>query len=168
MQLVYLSMHCLPQATWRQLSSILWDTLLFVTTVLLGLKITLTESQETVALDINLCRHIKLVPGRSYEINCNHEGGFGGAQYAWFHSNSTPVQKVTNSDPVNMSSVHAIKVDANNWKLLIQEFRETAAGEVYTCRGANRNVTLVVGSGMCNIYYRTHVLVHSLTKIERK
>ena len=95
--------------------------------ILVDLVLTLTESQPTheVSIDVNFHRNITLVPGHSYEINCNHKiGGFGGQSNVWFHFNDTPVQDVT-ATPVNMSVVHAMEVDKNSWILVLQPFRET-------------------------------------------
>ena len=117
------------------------------------LVLTLTESQPTqeVPLDVKFHRNITLVPGHSYEINCNHKmGGFGGQSSVWFHFNDTPVQQLL-ATPVNMSVVHAMEVDINNWKLILKQFQETDSG-VYTCRGASSSVSLDIRPGTLEAY----------------
>ena len=124
-----------------------------ITMLHVDLVLTLTESQPTqeVPLDVKFHRNITLVPGHSYEINCNHKmGGFGGQSNVtvWFHFNDTPVQQLL-ATPVNMSVtvVHAIEVDKNNWKLVLQPFQETDSG-VYTCRAASSSVSLDIRPGI--------------------
>ena len=108
----------------------------------LDFELTLTETQSTqeVSLDVKIHRSITLVPGYSYEINCNYKmGGFRGEQNIWFHFNDTPV--LVQNTTATLVAVYAIEVDINNWKLVLQQFRETDSG-VYTCRGASSSVSL--------------------------
>ena len=70
------------------------------------------------------------------------------ASNVWLHSNGTPVEQVNSSTPaVNMSVVYAMEVDINNWKLVLQQFREIDSG-MYTCRGASSSVSLDIRSGI--------------------
>ena len=75
-------------------------------------------------------------------------GGFSGEQNIWFHFNDTPVlvqqQPPDTATPVN---VYATEVDANNWKLVLQQFRERDSG-VYICRGASSRVSLDIRPGI--------------------
>ena len=126
---------------------------------ILDLQLTLIELeseqmllQKIVPLNVlSQIRNITLVSGNSYEINCNHlRGGFGEARNIWFF-NDTPVivqQELPNtarSTPLN--NVHAIKVDINNWKLVLQRLQAMNSG-VYSCRGHNSSVSLDIRPGM--------------------
>ena len=96
-------------------------------------------------MDVDQSRNINLVVGLSYQINCNKEGGFGGATTVWYR-NGVPVTVQTGPTPVpSVSSVHAYKEDENNWKLILQRFMD---GGMYTCRGTNGELTLVIGMSM--------------------
>ena len=99
-----------------------------------------------VSVELGQSRDINLVPGRSYVINCNGEGGFGGSSEVWFF-NGTLVTDQTGEmvDPAT-ASVYTIMVDGNNWRVVLQMFGESNTGR-YTCRGTNSNVTLVIGTG---------------------
>ena len=97
----------------------------------------------SVSIDVQQQRNISLVIGRSYNITCNCDGGFGGTSDVWLRD-STPVptgQTVSST----MSSIHTVMVDTNNWILVLQLFRASDAGN-YTCRGADSSVTLRIGT----------------------
>ena len=106
------------------------------------------ESQDIVPIVVQIQRNITLVPGRSYEINCNHEGGFGGARNVWFYSNDTPVsiQDEITSMPINVAFVFSVMTNNNDWKLVLHNYRETDGGG-YICRGANSRLSLAIASG---------------------
>ena len=138
----------------RQLIASWWMPIIVVIMPLhVDLQLTLTEhdSQPTqkVFLDVSkFHRNITLVPGHSYEINCNNRmGGFGDQSNVWFHQfNNTQARLL--ATPINISSVvYAMKVDINNWKLVLQQFREANSG-VYTCRGPSNNVSLDIRPGI--------------------
>ena len=78
--------------------------------------------------------------GRSYNISCNREGGFGTATSVWFKSN-TAIASNTGAQ------VYAIMMDTNNWILVLKMFRASDVGS-YTCKGTNSNVTLDIGTSM--------------------
>ena len=88
-------------------------------------------------------RNITLVHGRSYEINCNREGGFGSATNVWFHANDMPVHQAGTFD---VPLIHTVKVNNNDWKLVLNDLNESAVDE-YTCRGKNGCVTLAITLG---------------------
>jgi hypothetical protein len=118
---------------------------------ILDLQLTLIDHNfqptQRVPLKVNIRRNITLVPGYFYEVNCNPEmGGFGGRNDTWFHFNDTPVQQL--SDTATPVNVYAMKVDTNNWKLVLKPFQETNSG-VYTCRGGDSSsVSLDIRPGI--------------------
>ena len=132
---------------------------------ILDLQLTLidhnSQPMQTVPLTVNVQRNITLVPGYSYEINCNHKnlmGRFRGKQDIWIHFNGTPVtvlvqEQLSNTTLVN---VYAMEVDTNNWKLVFQSFQGSNSG-VYTCRdGASSSVSLDIRPGikpLANYFY---------------
>ena len=72
-------------------------------------------------------------------------GGFRGEQNIWFHFNDTPV--LVQNTTATLVAVYAMEVDRNNWKLVLQQFRETDSG-VYICRGASSSVSLGIRPGI--------------------
>ena len=96
----------------------------------------------SVNLDVDQSRNISLVPGLTYEINCNREGGFGGATTVWFRNGVAVTVRTGQTVDPSVSSIHANMVDGNNWGLILQRFMD---GGRYTCRGANGELTLVIG-----------------------
>ena len=122
---------------------------------ILDLQLTLidhnSQPMQKVPLTVNIRRNITLVPGCSYEVNCNHKNLMGGLIFTgWFHFNDTPVtvldqKQLSNTTLVN---IYAMEVDTNNWKLVFQPFQGSDSG-VYTCRdGATSNVSLDIRPGI--------------------
>ena len=84
---------------------------------------------QKVPLTVNVQRNITLVPGYSYEVNCNHEmGGFRGKRNIWFHFNDTPVTVQEQLSNTTLVNVYAMEMDTNNWKLVLQPFQESDSG----------------------------------------
>lgn len=125
--------------------------LLIIHSATIDFELTLTEyvhyePTQKVILDATFHRNITLVSGYSYEINCNHKmGGFRGETNIWFHFNGMPVTLPNTT--ATLASVYAVEVDINNWKLVLQEFREIDSG-VYTCRGPTSSVSLDIKPGI--------------------
>ena len=120
-----------------------------------------TQPTQKVFLDVKFHRNITLVPGHSYEINCNSRmGGFGDQSNVWFHFNDTrtPVQWQL-ANPADISVVYATKVNINNWKLVLQQFQAADSG-VYTCRGPSNSVSLDIRPGIV----KPTVTVNTTTK----
>ena len=121
---------------------------------ILDLQLTLidhnSQPMQKVPLTVNVRRNITLVHEYSYEVNCNHMGGFRGKQDIWIHFNGTPVtvlvqEQLSNTTLVN---VYAMEVDTNNWNLVFQPFQGSDSG-VYTCRdGASSSVSLDIRPGI--------------------
>ena len=104
------------------------------------------EGNSPVSLTVAGSRNISLVPGRSFNIKCNRDGGFGGATEVWLRGD-TPVQDRTGETIAPTTpSVHTIMMDSNNWILVLQLFQESDVG-AYTCRGTTSSVTLVIRTG---------------------
>ena len=120
---------------------------------ILDLQLTLSDHQsqptQEVSLNVDVRRNITLVPGYSYEVNCNHEmGGFRGEKDIWFHFNDTPVTVQEQLSNTTLVNVYAVEVDTNNWRLVFQPFEESDSG-VYTCRdGASSSVSLDIRPGI--------------------
>lgn len=137
----------------------------------LTLKVREVESQSyfVIAIGVQLRRNITLVPGLSYEINCNREGGFGSAMNVWFLSNGTPVQQ-DQPENTSVSHIYNSKATNNDWKLYLLRFKEADVGE-YTCKGDDSHATLAITSGentiaiaMCaGMYNNIHVYNDSCT-----
>ena len=95
-------------------------------------------------LTVEQTRSISLVSGLSYNIMCNAERGFGGSEMVWFRDGVPLPNRAGQTIDPTISSVHAIRVDGNNWRLVLQLFMNSGTGR-YTCEGSNGNVSLVIG-----------------------
>ena len=102
-----------------------------------------TNSEVPLSMGLLFRRNITLVQGRSYEINCNREGGFGSATNVWFHANDMPVHQAGTLD---ISLIYTVKINNNDWKLVLNKFNESTV-DMYTCRGENGHVTLAITLG---------------------